>query len=189
MKRISAPILLALTIAFSGIGSGLGGTAPIDEGYAGNARMIARDLEFFLQKFRKFAAGSTEPLFSGRSLPTPPETCSPAPEPRRFGILIGADDPGLSQFPEVLNDVDLLTSALLKVGAAPEDVHRVIGERATREGVVEAAWNVLSQLACGDKVFVYFGGAAETMDRMLLRLAGTIRSASSSPRGCEARRR
>lgn len=160
MRRLIGRALLAFATLVGAGGPVMAAAVAVDK--LGQARAVIADLDHFIGKFAAFAPGTSDPLFYGRSLPVPPESCSAEGEPRRFGLLIGPEAPGPERLavPAVLNDVKLLTSVLTSVGAAQDDIHVLTGDRATRQGVIQETWNVLSQLGCGDKVFVYFGGYA-----------------------------
>src|SRR5690606_22223677 len=59
-----------------------------------------------------------------------------------------------------------------------DDIHVLTGDGATRHGVIEATWEILSQLRCGDKVLVYFGGYAIMQDEIASVVAGEIAAPS-----------
>lgn len=160
MRDLAARVLLAFVMSFVAAGGARAAAVPLD--YEREVRSITADLDFFAGRFLAFAEGATVPLLFGRSLPVPMPACEPRAEPRRFGLLIAASDPGPRQLRvgAAINDADLLTSMLTSVGADASDIHALTGTRATREGIIDAAWNILSNLRCGDKVFIYFGGYA-----------------------------
>lgn len=125
---------------------------------------IVEDLTFFNDRLGGFAEGALQPLFHGRSMPLPADACAVGHTPRIYGLLIGASNPG----PRIMrlagpdNDVVLLASALEKLGADRNDIFALVGDKASREEIVEAAWTILSRLECNDKVFVHYGGTAVT---------------------------
>ncbi len=162
MRHFLAGAACAALLAFAAAGSASAGAITLGESDRKEAVAILADLDHFIERLNGFGEGTTNPLFHGRSLPVPPQECTPKAEPRRFGLLIGAESPGPDQLAmkAALNDVKLLASTLGTVRAKADDIHILTGAAATREGLVDAAWQLLSQVSCGDKVFVYFGGYA-----------------------------
>lgn len=149
---------------FLSAGAAHAGVSPLNgaEAAASRAARIVEELEFFNARLAAVAEGTLRPLFHGRSMPLPAESCAIGHTPRIFGLLIGASDPG----PRTMrlagpdNDVRLLASTLETLGAAKEDIFPLVGDEAGREAIVEAAWTILSRLECNDKVFVHYGGTA-----------------------------
>lgn len=149
---------------------------------AGRAARLVEELEFFNARLAGVAEGTLRPLFHGRSMPLPAEACAAGHTPRIFGLLVGASDPGPDnmQLAGPDNDVHLLASTLETLGAAKEDIFALVGDGATREAIVEAAWTILSRLECNDKVFVHYGGTALVSKTIVRDAVGDGRD---SPRG------
>lgn len=156
-RQFMAAFILAALVVTPAMAAAPGLVPPTPE-----ERDVIDRLEAAREGLLSFSTESLSPLFGSRDMPLPPEECRYGRMPRIFGLLIGAHDPGpdMMRLKGPQNDVELIASSLASFGAAAEDLHLLVGRTASREGLVEAAWTVLSNLECGDKVFIYFGGHA-----------------------------
>jgi hypothetical protein len=163
MRQIKAGAI-ALVLTFAGIQSASSAAVAIGQGASSHAQEVLADLRHFTGRLATFAEGAVSPLFQGRALPLPPETCVQPEKSQRFALLVGADNPGPLQLsvPAAVNDVELLESTLFNVETENDrgDIDVYSEKNPDRESVVEAAWEILNNLRCGDKVIIYFGGYA-----------------------------
>jgi hypothetical protein len=155
---------IALLLSFAGVHPAFSAAVAIGEAAGSHGREVLADLQHYSGRFANFAEGAVRPLFHGRTLAVPPETCVQPEKSQRFALLVGADDPGPMQLsvPAAVNDVALLQSTLSSVETENDrgDIEVYAEMNPDRESVVEAAWEILDKLRCGDKVIIYFGGYA-----------------------------
>lgn len=167
---------MLFAVQFLAAGAAQGGVTPLGADGRDTNRVagIVAELEFFGEKLADFAEGARQPLFRDRSMPLPAEACAAGHTPRIFGLLIGASEPGpdIMQLGGPDNDVRLLASTLVALGAAEDDVISLTGDGARREAIVEAAWTILSRLECNDRVFVHYGGTALVSEKIVRDFVG-----------------
>lgn len=116
-------------------------------------------IDLYYRAAAELAPGFVEPLIDYATVDQPPVSCDPRRAPKTFAVLVGSGRKlgmNISELAGPANDVDLLATLLPQLGVDAANVHVVLNEDATRDGVRAALMEVLSSVECDDRVVLHF---------------------------------
>ena len=164
MRHTLMSWLVAATLL--GAAPAMAGIAPLPD--------MNDDLRVLADELGKTFEISVAPLLdpAAVAIAPPGECASSAPNVHAL-LIAGRDIPaGPIEGPE--NDIGLLTAALNARTDGAAQIVALRGDAVRPEPVRQAMLDLVSRVACGDRVFLHFGGLSLTGQELLLAMADSL---------------